>query len=157
MAARSKRCRSAAARLLRLWVRIPPGAWMHVSCDCCVFSDRGLRRAHHSYRWVLPTVARRCVWSRNLVNEKAMAHWGDVRPKKKIQSVRMIMFLQMGENVSYSTCTLYKNALLVPRATFRSHLQKRSFIRFWRDSPQWPRAPIIHEVSRSHITTHHSL
>ena len=27
---------SAAARLLRLWVRIPPGAWMSVCCECCV-------------------------------------------------------------------------------------------------------------------------
>jgi len=33
---------SAAARLLRLWVRIPPGAWMFVCCDCCVLSGRGL-------------------------------------------------------------------------------------------------------------------
>ena len=34
--------RSAAARLLRLWVRIPPGAWMFVCCECCVLSGRGL-------------------------------------------------------------------------------------------------------------------
>jgi hypothetical protein len=32
----------AAARLLVLWVRIPPGAWMSVSCECCVLSGRGL-------------------------------------------------------------------------------------------------------------------
>jgi hypothetical protein len=36
------RCRSAAARLLRSWVRIPPGAWMFVCCECCVLSGRGL-------------------------------------------------------------------------------------------------------------------
>jgi hypothetical protein len=29
------RCRSSAARLLRLWVRIPPWAWMVVCCECC--------------------------------------------------------------------------------------------------------------------------
>jgi hypothetical protein len=34
--------RSAAARLLRSWVRIPPGAWMFVCCECCVLSGRGL-------------------------------------------------------------------------------------------------------------------
>jgi hypothetical protein len=28
---------SAAARLLGLPVRIPPGAWMFVCCECCVF------------------------------------------------------------------------------------------------------------------------
>ena len=27
---------SVAARLLRLWVRIPPGAWMFLCCECCV-------------------------------------------------------------------------------------------------------------------------
>ena len=31
---------SAAARLLGLWVRIPPGAWMFVCCECCVLSGR---------------------------------------------------------------------------------------------------------------------
>ena len=36
------RCRSAAAHLLRLWVRIPPGAWMSICCECCVLSRRGL-------------------------------------------------------------------------------------------------------------------
>jgi len=36
------RCRSAAARLLILWVRIPPGSWMSVCCECCVLSGRGL-------------------------------------------------------------------------------------------------------------------
>jgi len=44
-----------AARLLRLWVRIPPGAWMFVCCECCVLSDSGLcdgliTRPEESYR-----------------------------------------------------------------------------------------------------------
>ena len=30
------------AGLLRLWVRIPPGAWIFVCCDCRVLSGRGL-------------------------------------------------------------------------------------------------------------------
>jgi hypothetical protein len=30
---------SAAARLLGLRVRIPPGAWITVSCECCVLSE----------------------------------------------------------------------------------------------------------------------
>jgi hypothetical protein len=47
--------RSEAARLLGLWVRIPPGAWMSVSCECCVLSGRGLchgliLRPEESYR-----------------------------------------------------------------------------------------------------------
>ena len=49
---RGLRRRSSAARLLRLWVRIPPGAWMFV---CCVLSGRGLcggliTRPEESYR-----------------------------------------------------------------------------------------------------------
>jgi len=36
------RGRSAAARLLKLRVRIPQGAWMSVCCGCCVLSGRGL-------------------------------------------------------------------------------------------------------------------
>ena len=52
---RSLRRRSAAARLVRLWVRIPPGAWMFVCCECCVLSGRGLcdeliTRPEESYR-----------------------------------------------------------------------------------------------------------
>ena len=71
---------SAAARLLRLWVRIPPG----LCCEfLCVVRWRSLWRADHSSRGVVPTVMRRCVWSRNLVNEKALAHWGSCRAKNK--------------------------------------------------------------------------
>ena len=39
---RGLRRRSAAARLLRSWVRIPPAAWLFVCCECCVLSGRGL-------------------------------------------------------------------------------------------------------------------
>ena len=47
--------RSAAARLLRTWARIPPEAWMSVCCECCALSDRGLcdeliTRREESYR-----------------------------------------------------------------------------------------------------------
>ena len=47
--------RSKAAHLLRSWVRIPPGAWMFVCCECCVLSGRGLCdrliiRSEESYR-----------------------------------------------------------------------------------------------------------
>jgi hypothetical protein len=27
---------------LGLWLRIPPGTWTSVSCECCVLSGRGL-------------------------------------------------------------------------------------------------------------------
>jgi len=60
MISRSQRSRglrrgSTAARLLGLWVRIPPGAWMSVCVKCCVLSGRGLcdeliTRPEKSYR-----------------------------------------------------------------------------------------------------------
>jgi len=80
---RGQRRRSAAARLLGVWVLIPPGAWMSVCWECCVFSGRGLcdeliTRPEESYRlWCV------WVWSRNLVNEEALAHWGLLCQKKK--------------------------------------------------------------------------
>jgi len=74
------RCGSTAARLLRMLVWIPPGACMSVYCEGCLLSSRGsLRRADHASRGVLPTVARRCVWSRNLKNNEAMAGVGPHR------------------------------------------------------------------------------
>ena len=75
---RGIRRRFAAARLLRLWVRIPPGAWMSLCCECCVFCQLvSQRRIDHSSRGVLPTVVRRCVWSINLIkNDEAMARVG---------------------------------------------------------------------------------
>ena len=66
---------SAAARVLRIWVRIPPGSWMFVCCECCVLSRTGLcdeliSRPEEYYRlWCV------VVWSRNLVNEETLAHW----------------------------------------------------------------------------------
>ena len=56
------RRRSAAARLLRSWVRIPPEGWMFVCCECCVLSGRGLcdeliTRPEESYRlWCVVVV-----------------------------------------------------------------------------------------------------
>jgi hypothetical protein len=52
---RDLRRKSSAARLLVLWVRIPPGAWMIVCCECCVLLGRGLcdgliARLEESYR-----------------------------------------------------------------------------------------------------------
>jgi hypothetical protein len=52
---RALRCSFTAARLLGLWVRIPPGVWMFICCEYCVLSGRGLcyeliTRPDESYR-----------------------------------------------------------------------------------------------------------
>jgi hypothetical protein len=67
---RSLRRRSAAARLLRLWVRIPAGTWMSVCCECCVLSGRGIcdeliTRPEESYwRWCVVECDLETSWMR---------------------------------------------------------------------------------------------
>jgi hypothetical protein len=73
---RSLRRESAAARLLELWVRIPPETWISVSCVCCVLLGRGfcvglITRPEESY-----LVWCDWVWSQSLENEEALTHWG---------------------------------------------------------------------------------
>jgi hypothetical protein len=93
---RGLRRRSAAARLLRLWVRIPPEAWMFVCCDCCVLWGKGLcdgliTRPEESYRlW--------CVAVGDLETSKMRRTWptgGLLRPppqKKAAGRNRWSMF-----------------------------------------------------------------
>ena len=73
---RGLRHRSAAAHLLRSWVRIPPGAWMFVCCECYVLSGRGLcdkliTRPEESYRlW--------CVVVCDLENSRMRKPWPEL-------------------------------------------------------------------------------
>jgi len=53
---RGLRRRSAAVRSLGLRVRIPPGAWEFVCCECCVLSGRGLCDGPFTISGVLPNV-----------------------------------------------------------------------------------------------------
>jgi len=67
---RGLRRTSAAARLLRSWVRIPPFAWMFVCCECCVLSGIGLcdeliTRPQESYRlWCVILCDLETLWMR---------------------------------------------------------------------------------------------
>ena len=81
---RGLRRRSAAARLLRLWVRIPPGAWKFVCCECRMLSGRGLcdeliNRQEQSYRLWCVVVCD----LENLKNEEFMTRVGLQRHSKK--------------------------------------------------------------------------
>jgi len=63
------RRRSSAARLLRLWFRIPPRACLSVYCECCVLSGRGLcdeliTRPEESYRLWCVVVCELKSWGR---------------------------------------------------------------------------------------------
>ena len=87
---RGLRRRSAAASLLRLWDRIPPGTWMSVCCEYCVLLGRDLcdeliTRPDESYRlWCV------VLWARKLVNEESMAQWGAVSPKTNTHNLLFI-------------------------------------------------------------------
>ena len=67
---RGLRRRSAASRLLRSWVRIPPAAFKFVCCECCVLSGRGLcdgliTRPEESYRlWCVAVCDLETPWMR---------------------------------------------------------------------------------------------
>jgi len=80
----SKEARSAAARLLRLWVQIQPGAWMSVCYECCVLSGRGLcegliTRPEESYRlWCVVVCDLETSWMR-----RPWPTGGEVAPKTK--------------------------------------------------------------------------
>ena len=81
---RGLRRRSTAARLLRSWIRIPPGAWIFVCCDCCLLSGRGLcdeliTRPEQSYRLWCVVVCD----LENLKKEEDMTRAGSQRHRKK--------------------------------------------------------------------------
>jgi len=76
------RRRSTAARLLRSWVGIPPGAWISVCCECCVLSGRGLcdgliTRPEESYRlWRVVVCDLEISWTRRSGPTGGLSRWG---------------------------------------------------------------------------------
>ena len=101
---RGLRRRFASARMLRSWVRIPPGAWIFVCCECCVLSGRGLcdeliTRPEESYRLCCVVVCD-LETSRTM---KAMTRVGSQRHRKK--------------NVSSGSIIMQKPYQLVPDFT----------------------------------------
>ena len=91
---RGLRRRSAAAHLLRSWVRIPPGAWIFVCCECSVLSGRGLCdeliiRPEESYRlW--------CVFVCDLETSRMRRPWpalGRSATAKKKKSLYIYIYI----------------------------------------------------------------
>ena len=105
---RGLRRRSAAARLLRSWVRIPPGARMFVCCERCVLSGRGLcdeliTRPEESYRLWCVVVCD----LENLKNEEAMTRVGSQRHRKRKKKIYIYIYI-------YTHTYVYITHLTIP-------------------------------------------
>ena len=110
------RRRFAAARLLRSWVRIPPGAWIFVCCECCVLSGRGLcdelvTRPEESYRmW--------CVVVCDLESSRTRRPWPALGRSTAVKKKESCV---LHSHISY---TLHLNTLIISgiQVTFSSIL-----------------------------------
>jgi hypothetical protein len=105
----------------RLRVRIPPRAWLCVSCECCVLSGGGLRvgmttRPEESYRmW--------CAWvsSWSLDTEEVLTHYGLLRHNKN----RMPIFVR-----KWTLQHIAAACIILPQCAsnlYTSHLKWRIF------------------------------
>jgi hypothetical protein len=93
---------SAAVGLLGLRGLILPGAWISLSCECCVLSGRGLcvgliTRPEETNRvWCV------WVWSWSLSNEEALAHWGlSSHFPGSLTNLRTIRYKRSARNAAY--------------------------------------------------------
>ena len=91
------RRRSAAVRLLWLWVRIPLGAWMSVSCECCMLSVRGLCDSQYSFRGVLQSV---CLWSWSLESDQTLGRYRRSRNGKFIIIIIIHPILHLKQTIN---------------------------------------------------------
>ena len=92
---------SAAARLLRLWVRIPPGAWMSVCCECCVCcqvevsATSCITRPEESYRlW--------CVVVCGLETSRMRSPWSALGRS----ATKKIVFMQLCFGITWISLTI---------------------------------------------------
>ena len=134
---RGLRRRSAAARLLGLWVRIPPEAWMFVCCECCVLSGRGLcdgliTRPEESYRLWYVIVC-------DPGTSKMRRPWpalGLQRHKKKIPCVQPVLY-------GFKLKEMYTHALSIKT---RRHKHINHFVLYtWR--LEWKCHPLTEPAS----------
>jgi hypothetical protein len=113
---RGLRCRSAAARLLRLRIRIPTGAWMFV-VSVNVLLGRGLC----VQRSPTESVALLCVRSRNLVNEEAIARCGLLRQKNKRRIYYQSDYNLYNTTHSVVICYMFRPLWRSPGSFYNKH------------------------------------
>ena len=120
-------------RLLRLWVQIPPGAWMFVCCECCVLSGRSLcdeliTRPEESYRlW--------CVVVCDLETSNMRRPWpalGRSATEKKncYSSYSPVIPLRLPSDIpnpATALCKLISSASVLVISSFVNYIQKYLF------------------------------
>ena len=122
---RGLRCRSAAVRLLRLWVRIPAGAWVSVCCECCVLSEKCLcdeliTRPEESYRlWYVVVCDLKTSWMR-----RPRPTWGCRAKNKQTMMGHRIWLINSIRLLAYS---LYRFHELITGA----------WRRYWTSDDPW--------------------
>jgi len=104
-------------------------------CVLCVVRERSLRRADCSSRGFLPIVVHHCVWSWNLVNEEALAHWGLLRHKQMNKKVRLANWHwnnakenTVKKNYKIKVCNIKTNQRLSKLQPCDTALRKFSFL-----------------------------
>jgi len=114
----------------------------------CVVRERSLRRADHSPRGVLLTVVRRCVWSRNLVNEEALAQWGLSRQNQTVlfatqlcDSVQNISHLT-SPPISPTRHRLLRVQSWVSNYTYFYHPMNELLVGWWDNVHSLPKVPL---------------
>ena len=104
---RGLRRRSAASRLLRSWVRIPPGAWMFVCCECCVLSGRGLcdeliTRPEESYRlW--------CVVVCDLETSRMKRRWPALGRSATVKKKNLMTYNSYSHQCCHLAVAMFRN------------------------------------------------
>ena len=90
---------------MRLWVRIPPGAWVFVRCDCCVLSGRVLcdgliTRPEESYRlWCVVVCDLETSWMRRPWPTGGLSH-----QKQTNKQTNKRYYLEPDFNINLTLC-----------------------------------------------------
>ena len=109
--------RSSAARLLRSWVRIPPGAWMFVCCACCVLSGRGfcdglITCPEESYRlWRVVVCDQETSKTRRL--KPATGLW-KIQPQWVVTPRKQQLFTHLRNRKSLRGRKIFLNSFVIP-------------------------------------------
>jgi hypothetical protein len=135
---RGLRRTSAAARLLGLWVWIPPAAWTSVYCECCVLWSAAICQAKVSDELWDSSKYRSC----NVVVRRISGYSDVTSPRLGGQSVAFPW--EDKHAVMSGGQVLFAHACCVSSPTLRHHFCRNTFITsfFWMTLRIFPKAKI---------------